>query len=105
MLTIIVPVFNESDSLVQLHREIRQSCSEHDIELVYLPTYASWLNLIECQFMALRRFVLNGSDYASHAEQDAAIQAYLRWHRRTCRPAKPWRIKAEVHHSTPAIAA
>jgi glycosyltransferase involved in cell wall biosynthesis len=32
MLTIIVPVFNESDSLVQLHREIRQSCGEHDIE-------------------------------------------------------------------------
>ena len=79
--------------------------AEHDIELVYLPTYSSWLNLIECQFQALRRFVLNGSDHASHAEQDAAIHAYLRWHRRNCRPAKPWRIKAEVHHSLPAIAA
>ena len=53
----------------------------------------------------LRRFSLNGSDYGSHAEQDAAIHAYLRWHNRHARPAKPWRIKAEVHHSLPAIAA
>lgn len=86
-------------------RELREWAGEHDIELVYLPTYASWLDLIECQFQALRRFALNGSDHASHAEQDAAIHAYLRWHNRDCRPAKPWRIKAEVHHSLPAIAA
>jgi transposase len=86
-------------------RELRAWAGEHDIELVYLPTYASWLNLIECQFQALRRFALNGSDHASHAEQDAAIHAYLRWHNRNARPAKPWRIKAEVHHSLPAIAA
>jgi transposase len=86
-------------------RELRDWVDEHDIELVYLPTYSSWLNLIECQFQALRRFVLNGSDYTSHAEQDRAIHAYLRWHNRNTRPAKPWRIKAEVHHSTPAIAA
>ena len=77
----------------------------HDIELVYLPTYASWLNLIECQFQALRRFALNGTDYGSHAEQDRAIHAYLRWHNRNARPAKPWRIKAEVHHSLPDVAA
>jgi transposase len=85
--------------------ELRDWTAEHDIELVYLPTYASWLNLIECQFQALRRFALNGSDHASHAEQDAAIHAYLRWHNRNARPAKPWRIKAEVHHSLPAVAA
>jgi transposase len=86
-------------------RELRGWAARHDIELVYLPTYASWLNLIECQFQALRRFALAGSDYASHAEQGAAIHAYLRWHDRNCRPAKPWRIKAEVHHSLPAVAA
>jgi transposase len=86
-------------------RELRAWAAAHDIELVFLPTYASWLNLIECQFQALRRFALNGSDHASHAEQDAAIHAYLRWHNRNCRPAKPWRIKAEVHHSLPAVAA
>jgi transposase len=86
-------------------RDLRDWVAEHDIELVYLPTYASWLNLIECQFQALRRFALNGTDFASHAEQDAAIHAYLRWHNRNARPAKPWRIKAEVHHSLPSVAA
>ena len=48
---------------------------------------------------------LNGSDYASHAQQDRAIHAYLRWHNRNSHPAKPWRINAEVHHSLPDIAA
>lgn len=78
---------------------------EHDIELVFLPTYSSWLNLIECQFQALRSFALNGSDYPTHAEQGGAIHAYLRWHNRQARPAKPWRLKAEVHHSIPNVAA
>jgi hypothetical protein len=45
------------------------------------------------------------TDYASHAEQDGAIHAYLRWHNRNARPAKPWRIKAKVHHSLPDVAA
>ena len=67
----------------------RGTCRGHDDELVFLPTYSSWLNLIECQFGALRAFALNGSDYGSHAEQGAAIHAYLRWHSRRSRPAKP----------------
>ena len=63
------------------------------------------LNLIECQLQALRRFARNGTDYGSHAEQDRAIHAYVRWHNRHARPAKPWRCKAEVHHSLPNVAA
>lgn len=86
-------------------KDLREWVANHDIELVFLPTYSSWLNLIECQFAALRRFTLNGTDYPSHAEQNAAIHAYLRWNNRNCRPAKPWRIKAEVHHSLPNVAA
>ena len=54
---------------------------------------------------ALRSFALNGSDYPSHAHQDAAIRAYLRWHNRNARPAKAWRLNAEVHHSLPDVAA
>jgi len=85
--------------------ELQMWVAEHDIELVFTPTYSSWLNLIECQFQALRSFALNGSDYPSHTEQDAAIRAYLRWHNRNARPAKAWRLNAEVHHSLPDIAA
>jgi transposase len=91
-------------------KELSTWVASHDIELVYLPTYASWLNLIECQFQecqfqALRRSALNGTDCRSHAEQDQAIHAYVRWHNQNARPAKPWRIKAEVHHSLPDVAA
>ena len=86
-------------------KELRAWVAEHDIEFVFLPTYSSWLNLIECQFQALRSFALNGSDYRSHAEQDAAILAYLAWHNEHAHPAKQWRIKAEVHHSPPNVAA
>jgi transposase len=85
--------------------ELQAWVAGQDIELVFTPTYSSWLNLIECQFGALRSFVLNGSDYPSHAEQDAAIRAYLRWHNRNARPAKAWRLNAEVHHSLPNVAA
>jgi transposase len=76
--------------------ELQAWVADHDIELVFTPTYSSWLNLIECQFQALRSFALNGSDYQSHADQDAAIRAYLRWHNRNAHPAKPWRLNAEI---------
>jgi transposase len=41
-------------------------CTGHDIELVFTPTQASWLNWIESEFTALRYFTLDGSDYPSH---------------------------------------
>lgn len=33
-------------------------CEKNDIELVFLPTNASWLNRIECHFTALRKFAI-----------------------------------------------
>jgi hypothetical protein len=42
-------------------------CADHDVELVFTPSNASWLNWIECEFTALRYFTLDGSDYPSHA--------------------------------------
>jgi hypothetical protein len=30
-------------------REVREWCDDHDVELVFLPTYASWLNWIEAE--------------------------------------------------------
>ncbi|MFE5402992.1 hypothetical protein ACFQ9Z_16900 [Streptomyces sp. NPDC056580] len=43
------------------------------MELVFLPTYGSWLNWIEAEFAALRYLAL------SHDEQNAATAAYVRW--------------------------
>ncbi|SDC97527.1 Integrase core domain-containing protein [Melghirimyces thermohalophilus] len=49
------------------------------MELDYTPTYASWLNRIECHFSPLHKFVLEGSNYLSHDELIKAIQEYIRW--------------------------
>lgn len=57
-----------------------------------LPPYGSRLSWIEAEFAAMRYFALNGTDYRSHGEQNAAIAAYTCWrnarpHRR--RPSPP----------------
>jgi hypothetical protein len=36
--------------------EVTVWCAANDIELVYTPTNASWLNWIECEFTAIRYF-------------------------------------------------
>jgi transposase len=54
----------------------------HKIRSYLTPTNGSWLNRIECQFTALKKFALKPSDYRSHAEQQAAIESYLTWRNR-----------------------
>jgi len=50
---------------------------------VYLtPTNGSWLNRIESQFTALKKFAMKPSDYRDHEEQQAAIESYLTWRNR-----------------------
>lgn len=44
------------------HPEVRAWAAAHDVELVFLPTYGSWLNWIESEFAALRYFALNGTE-------------------------------------------
>lgn len=61
------------------HPDVRSWTADNDIELVFLPTYASWLNWIESEFAALRYFALNGTDHRSHTEQGEAIADYVRW--------------------------
>ena len=48
------------------------------IILVPTPTYASWLNRIECHFGVMVKAVFAGSDYRDHAEIQTAVAAYLR---------------------------
>jgi hypothetical protein len=45
---------------------------------VPVPTYASYLNRIECHFWAYVEFVIRGSDYISHDHLAQATRAYLR---------------------------
>ncbi|MEU9624906.1 IS630 family transposase [Streptomyces sp. NPDC048155] len=62
------------------HANVRAWAAANDVELVFLPTYGSWLNWIESEFAALRYFALNGTDHRSHHEQNTAIAAYMHWH-------------------------
>jgi hypothetical protein len=42
---------------------MRAYASEHNIKLVATPTYASYLNPVECHFSALSQLVVANTDY------------------------------------------
>jgi transposase len=51
----------------------------NNVEIAYTPTNSSWLNRIEAQFTALRRFALDGTDHRTHREQGSMIRRYIIW--------------------------
>src|SRR5882724_6489860 len=61
---------------------VRAWAKDHNIRFYLTPTNGSWLNRIESQFTALKKFALQPSDYRSHEEQQAAIESYLTWRNR-----------------------
>jgi transposase len=75
-----------------LKEEVLQWVSTHNIKLYFVPTNASWLNRIESQFTAMRKFALDNSDYRSHQEQQDGIESYLAWRNGRREIAiEPWR--------------
>ena|SRR5829696_6845460 len=76
--------------------EVTDSCAAHDVELVFTPTNASWLNWIESEFTALRYFTLDGSDYPSHAAQEAAIAGYIRWTNKHATPKRRFAVGSKI---------
>lgn len=79
-----------------LKGEVADWCRDHDVELVFTPTNASWLNWIESEFAALRHFTLNGSDYRSHREQGEAIARYVRWRNSHAEPKRDFAITSKI---------
>jgi transposase len=63
-------------------RRVGDWAAANNVELAYVPTNASWLNRIECQFTALRYFTLDGTDHRSHEEQNSMIRRYIAWRNR-----------------------
>jgi transposase len=51
----------------------------NNVELAYTPHYSSWLNRIEPQFTALRRFALDNTDHPTHRAQASLIRRYIAW--------------------------
>jgi transposase len=50
----------------------------NNVGLLPTPTYASWLNRIECHFWAFVELVVNNSDYPDWAAFDKAAQHFIR---------------------------
>lgn len=72
-------------------QQVRDWCADHDVELVFTPSNASWLNWIECEFTTL-----DGSDYPSHAAQEVAIAGYVRWANKRARPKPQFAIDSKI---------
>ncbi|MGY2093171.1 transposase [Nocardia gipuzkoensis] len=83
---------------VHKRAEVRARCAANAVELVFLPTYSSWLNRIECEFAALRYFALNGTDHRSHGQQDDAIGTYVRWRNQHAGPVRDFAVGSKIRH-------
>ena len=55
------------------------------------------MNRIEAQFTALREFTLNGTDHATHREQDSMIRRYIAWRNRHTADPRLRRIVARAN--------
>ena len=64
------------------HARLRAFMDAHNIEPVYTPTYASWLNAIESHFTPLKKFAVAGTDDPSHEYRRWRIARYLTWRNR-----------------------
>lgn len=49
----------------------------NNVELAYLPFYASWMNRIEAELTGLRYFALDGTDHSNHTAQSRMIRRYI----------------------------
>ena len=58
--------------------EVRGWAVEANVELVFTPTYASWLNRIEAIFSGVRYFALGNSDYRNGPSGQRASGATTR---------------------------
>lgn len=59
--------------------EVMEWVAKNNIEFVFTPTNASWLNRIECHFAPIRKFALQNTAYKTKKEQAKAIRRYIAW--------------------------
>jgi hypothetical protein len=59
--------------------EVQSWARTHKVKFYLTPTNAFWLNRIESQFTALKKFALDNPDFRRHEEQQEAIESYLAW--------------------------
>jgi transposase len=84
-----------------LKEEVQIWAGENRVKFYFTPSNASWLNRIESQFTAVRKFALDNSDFRTHAQQEDAIKSYLKWRNGNRQIAiEPWRksIRRNTKH-------
>ena len=62
---------------------LRQWASDNRVELIPTPTYASYLNRIECHFAAIGEFVIKNADYPDWPTLQKAMADYICLRNRT----------------------
>ena len=62
-----------------MKKEVLAWARTHGVKFYFTPSNASWINRIESQFTAMKKFALENSDYRSHEELQSAIESYLAW--------------------------
>jgi hypothetical protein len=73
-------------------KRVGQWAAASNAGIVCTPTNSSWMNRLECEFTAWREFALNGTDHASHREQNSMIRRYIAWRNRHNAGPRPRRI-------------
>jgi transposase len=70
------------------HAKVQAWLAAHpQVQLHFIPTYASWLNLVEVFFSIIERQALRRGDFASVQELIIAIARFCdRWNQRSCSP-------------------
>ena len=63
-------------------KRVGQWAAAGNAEIACTPTNSSSINRLECQFTALREFALNGTDHATHREQNSMIRRSIAWRNR-----------------------
>lgn len=63
--------------------DIREWAADSNVELVPTPTYASFLNRIECHFWAIGEFVIKNADYPDWDTLAKAMADYIHLRNRT----------------------
>ena len=64
------------------HARLNAFMAAYNLEPVYTPTYASWLNAIGSHFGPLKKFAIGGTDDPSHKYRRWRITRYLTWRNR-----------------------
>lgn len=69
----------EDNLSVHKHKKVLEYIDNNNMVPVWLPTYSSWLNLIESHYRPLKKFSIRNSNYKNSTEQAEAIYNYVNW--------------------------